>query len=78
MPAEAGATGGPTCSPRTAARRLVRSGRHDPQLPGLRRRATGTLSRKATVVGIGETAYTKRGETTEPEYQLACRAILAA
>jgi acetyl-CoA acetyltransferase len=36
------------------------------------------LSRKATVVGIGETAYTKRGAATEREYQLACRAILAA
>jgi acetyl-CoA acetyltransferase len=36
------------------------------------------LSRKACVVGIGETAYTKRGATTEREYVLACRAILAA
>jgi acetyl-CoA acetyltransferase len=36
------------------------------------------LSRRACVVGIGETAYTKRGAATEREYQLACRAILAA
>jgi acetyl-CoA acetyltransferase len=36
------------------------------------------LNRTACVVGIGETAYTKRGATTEREYVLACRAILAA
>ena len=36
------------------------------------------MSRKACVVGIGETAYTKRGAATEREYVLACRAILAA
>jgi acetyl-CoA acetyltransferase len=35
-------------------------------------------SRKACVVGIGETAYTKRGGATEREYRLALRAIVAA
>lgn len=36
------------------------------------------MSGKACVVGIGETAYTKRGAAAEREYVLACRAILAA
>ncbi|HEX4244783.1 MAG TPA: hypothetical protein VHY77_04385, partial [Acidimicrobiales bacterium] len=36
------------------------------------------MNRQACVVGIGETAYSKRGAATESEYRLACRAILAA
>ncbi|HEY1465933.1 MAG TPA: hypothetical protein VGF11_02670 [Acidimicrobiales bacterium] len=36
------------------------------------------MTRKACVVGIGETGYTKGGAATEREYVLACRAILAA
>ncbi len=34
--------------------------------------------RRATIVGVGETAYVKRGEAKETEYTLALRAILAA
>lgn len=36
------------------------------------------VPRRACVVGIGETTYTKRGATTTPEYRLALEAILAA
>ena len=34
--------------------------------------------RSACIVGVGETAYTKRGGATESEYRLALHAILAA
>ena len=34
--------------------------------------------RAACLVGVGETAYTKRGEALESEYRLALRAIVAA
>jgi len=34
--------------------------------------------RQACIVGLGETAYVKRGQATEPEYRLAMQAILAA
>ncbi|MGE0877777.1 MAG: lipid-transfer protein [Acidimicrobiia bacterium] len=38
----------------------------------------GQSERRAVIVGIGETAYTKRGGTTTSEYQLGLEAILAA
>jgi acetyl-CoA acetyltransferase len=39
---------------------------------------TVTTGRRACVVGIGETEYTKRGGTDKSEYRLALEAILAA
>ncbi len=35
-------------------------------------------NRQACIVGVGETAYTKRGAAEESEYRLALRAVLAA
>src|SRR6478672_4701734 len=39
---------------------------------------TVTTGRRACVVGIGETEYTKRGGTDKSEYRLALEAVLAA
>jgi len=39
---------------------------------------TRTLRGRAAVVGIGESVYYKRGDAPDPEFVLACRAILAA
>ncbi|MDE2363614.1 MAG: acetyl-CoA acetyltransferase [Hyphomicrobiales bacterium] len=40
--------------------------------------AERTLRHKVAIVGIGETAYFKRGQSPDPEYVLALKAILAA
>ena len=37
-----------------------------------------SLRGRAAVVGLGETAYYKRGQSPDPEFKLALRAILAA
>ncbi len=37
-----------------------------------------TLRGRAAVVGVGETAYTRYGQATDPEFVLALKAILAA
>ncbi|MEQ8860348.1 MAG: hypothetical protein RIC56_17045 [Pseudomonadales bacterium] len=39
---------------------------------------THTLRHSTTVAGIGETPYYKRGESLDPEFKLALKAILAA
>ena len=39
---------------------------------------SGGSNRRATIVGIGQSAYTKRGQAGVPEYVLALQAVLAA
>jgi len=40
--------------------------------------STNTIKDKVSIVGIGESAYYKRGQSPYPEFQLALQAILAA
>lgn len=45
---------------------------------GLPPRTNGALRGKAAVVGVGETAYFKRGQSPHPEFRLALEAVLKA
>src|SRR5713101_7330950 len=40
--------------------------------------ATRTLRGRVAIAGIGESIYYRRGESPDPEFVLACRAIRAA
>lgn len=40
--------------------------------------AARTLRRQVAVVGIGETTYTKHGQSPDPEFKLVLKAVLAA
>jgi hypothetical protein len=37
-----------------------------------------TLRHKVAIVGVGETQYFKHGQSPDPEFKLALKAILAA